>query len=119
MATTAQAAAGLPALRKAVADKTLRDSGYQVTPDQVLITNGGKQAVYQAFATLLDPGDEVLLPAPYWTTYPEAVALAGGISVPIVADETAGYLVSIDQLEAALTPYTRCCLLYTSPSPRD
>jgi aspartate/methionine/tyrosine aminotransferase len=108
-------AAGLPALRKAVADKTLRDSGYQVTPDQVLITNGGKQAVYQAFATLLDPGDEVLLPAPYWTTYPEAVALAGGISVPIVADETAGYLVSIDQLEAALTPRTKV-LLFCSPS---
>src|SRR6476646_3199000 len=108
-------AAGLPALRKAVADKTLRDSGYQVTPEQVLITNGGKQAVYQAFATLLDPGDEVLLPAPYWTTYPEAIALAGGVSVPIVADETAGYLVSIEQLEAALTPRTKV-LLFCSPS---
>ncbi len=108
-------AAGLPALRKAVADKTLRDSGYQVKPEQVLITNGGKQAVYQAFATLLDPGDEVLLPAPYWTTYPEAIALAGGVSVPIVADETAGYLVSIEQLEAALTPRTKV-LLFCSPS---
>src|SRR6476646_5308141 len=108
-------AAGLPALRKAVAEKTLRDSGYEVTPEQVLITNGGKQAVYQAFATLLDPGDEVLLPAPYWTTYPEAIALAGGVSVPIVADETAGYLVSIEQLEAALTPRTKV-LLFCSPS---
>ena len=108
-------AAGLPALREAVAKKTLRDSGYQVTADQVLITNGGKQAVYQAFATLLDPGDEVLLPAPYWTTYPEAVALAGGVTVPVVADESTGYLVSIDQLEAALTPRTKV-LLFCSPS---
>ena len=73
-------------------------------PDQVLITNGGKQAVYQAFATLLDPGDEVLLPAPYWTTYPEAIALAGGVSVPVVADEKADYLVTIDQLEAGADP---------------
>ena len=81
----------------------------------MLITNGGKQAVYQSFATLLDPGDEVLLPAPYWTTYPEAIALAGGVSVPIVADETAGYLVTIDQLEAALTPRTKV-LLFCSPS---
>jgi len=108
-------AAGLPALRKAVADKTARDSGLQVTPQQVLITNGGKQAVYQAFATLLDPGDEVLLPAPYWTTYPEAITLAGGLSVPVVADEAAGYLVTIDQLESALTPRTKA-LLFCSPS---
>jgi aspartate aminotransferase len=108
-------AAGLPALRQAVAEKTARDSGLQVTAQQVLITNGGKQAVYQAFATLLDPGDEVLLPAPYWTTYPEAIALAGGVSVPVVADETAGYLVTIAQLEAALTPRTKA-LLFCSPS---
>jgi len=108
-------AAGLPALRQAVADKTARDSGLQVTAQQVLITNGGKQAVYQAFATLLDPGDEVLLPAPYWTTYPEAVALAGGVSVPVVADEAAGYLVTIAQLEAAFTPRTKA-LLFCSPS---
>ena len=108
-------AAGLPALRKAVAEKTLRDSGYQVTPEQVLITNGGKQAVYQAFATLLDPADEVLLPAPYWTTYPEAVALAGGVNVPVVTDESSGYLVSLDQLEAARTPRTKV-LLFCSPS---
>jgi aspartate aminotransferase len=108
-------AAGLPALREAVAKKTLRDSGYQVTADQVIITNGGKQSVYQAFATLLDPGDEVLLPAPYWTTYPEAVALAGGVTVPVVADESTGYLVSIDQLEAVRTPRTKV-LLFCSPS---
>jgi aspartate aminotransferase len=108
-------AAGLPALRQAVAEKTARDSGLQVTAQQVLITNGGKQAVYQAFATLLDRGDEVLLPAPYWTTYPEAIALGGGVSVPVVADETAGYLVTIDQLEAALTPRTKA-LLFCSPS---
>src|ERR1700710_1613540 len=97
-------AAGLPALREAVAVKTKRDSGYDVTASQVIITNGGKQAVYQAFATLLDPGDEVLLPAPYWTTYPEAVALAGGVPVDIYTDETSGYLVTVEQLEAARTP---------------
>ncbi len=108
-------AAGLPALRAAVAEKTLRDSGFQVRADQVLITNGGKQAVYQAFATLLDPGDEVLLPAPYWTTYPEAIALAGGVTVPVVADEKADYLVTIDQLELGLTPRTKV-LLFCSPS---
>ncbi len=108
-------AAGLPALREAVAQKTKRDSGLEVGATEVLITNGGKQAVYQAFATLLDPGDEVLLPAPYWTTYPEAIALAGGVSVPVVADESAGYLVTIDQLEAALTQKTKV-LLFCSPS---
>jgi aspartate/methionine/tyrosine aminotransferase len=108
-------AAGQPLLRKAVAEKTLRDSGYEVAAEQVIITNGGKQAVYEAFATLLDPGDEVLLPAPYWTTYPEAIALAGGVSVPVVADENAGYLVTLDQLEAALTPRTKV-LLFCSPS---
>ncbi|MEP6562308.1 MAG: pyridoxal phosphate-dependent aminotransferase [Nakamurella sp.] len=108
-------AAGLPVLREAVAKKTLRDSGYQVTADQVIITNGGKQAVYQAFATLLDPGDEVLLPAPYWTTYPESIALAGGVTVPVVADERSDYLVSIEQLQAALTPRTKV-LLFCSPS---
>ena len=108
-------AAGIPALREAVAVKTKRDSGYDVTASQVIITNGGKQAVYQAFATLLDPGDEVLLPAPYWTTYPEAVALAGGVPVPVLTDETAGYLVTVEQLEAARTPRTKV-LLYCSPS---
>jgi aspartate aminotransferase len=108
-------AAGLPVLREAVAVKTLRDSGYAVTASQVVITNGGKQAVYQAFATLLDPGDEVLLPAPYWTTYPEAIALAGGVPVEVLADETTGYLVSVEQLEAARTPRTKV-LLYCSPS---
>ncbi len=108
-------AAGLPALREAVAAKTKRDSGLEVGATEVLVTNGGKQAVYQAFATLLDPGDEVLLPAPYWTTYPEAIALAGGVSVPVVADESTGYLVSIDQLAAAVTPRTKV-LLFCSPS---
>ncbi len=108
-------AAGLPELRQAIADKTARDSNFVVKASQVLVTNGGKQAVYQAFATLLDPGDEVILPTPYWTTYPEAISLAGGVSVPVVADETAGYLVTIDQLQAALTPRTKV-LLFCSPS---
>jgi aspartate/methionine/tyrosine aminotransferase len=108
-------AAGLPELREAVAAKTARDSGLRVPASQVLITNGGKQAVYQAFATLLDPGDEVLLPAPYWTTYPEAIALAGGVPVEVVTDESSGYLASVEQLEAARTPRTKV-LLFCSPS---
>ena len=107
--------AGLPDLREAVAAKTARDSGYQVQPSQVLITNGGKQAVYQAFATLIDPGDEVLLPAPHWTTYPEAIALAGGTTVPVPTDESTGYLPSVEQLEAARTERTKV-LLWCSPS---
>jgi aspartate aminotransferase len=106
---------GLPELREAVAAKTARDSGYQVSASQVLITNGGKQAVYQAFATLLDPGDEVLLPTPYWTTYPEAISLAGGVAVPVMTDERTGYLTSVADLEAARTPRTKV-LLFVSPS---
>jgi aspartate/methionine/tyrosine aminotransferase len=108
-------AAGLPELRAAVATKTARDSGYSITAEQVLITNGGKQAVYQAFATLLDPGDEALLPAPYWTTYPEAIRLAGGVPVEVFAGEDQGYLVTVDQLEAARTQRTKV-LLFCSPS---
>jgi aspartate/methionine/tyrosine aminotransferase len=108
-------AAGLPALRAAIADKTLRDSGYAVAPNQVLVTNGGKQAVYEAFATIVDPGDEVLLPAPYWTTYPECIRLAGGTPVEVFAGADAGYLVTVEQLEAARTPRTKA-LLFCSPS---
>ncbi|WP_438940523.1 pyridoxal phosphate-dependent aminotransferase [Jiangella anatolica] len=108
-------AGGLPELKEAVAAKTLRDSGYQVEPSQVLITNGGKQAVYETFAALLDPGDEVILPAPYWTTYPESIALAGGVPVEVLADETTGYRVSVEQLEAARTSRTKV-LLFVSPS---
>ncbi len=108
-------AAGLPELRQAVADKTARDSGFAVAANQVLITNGGKQAVFQTFATLLDPGDEVLVPAPYWTTYPEAIALAGGDTVPVLTDESTGYLATVDDLEAARTERTKV-LLFVSPS---
>jgi aspartate aminotransferase len=108
-------AAGLPELREAVAAKTARDSGLIVEPGQVLITNGGKHAVYQAFATLLDPGDEVLLPTPYWTTYPESIALAGGVPVQVHTDESTGYLVSVEQLEALRTDRTKL-LLFVSPS---
>jgi aspartate/methionine/tyrosine aminotransferase len=106
---------GLPELRDAIAAKTARDSGYAISPSQVLVTNGGKQAVYQAFATVLDPGDEVLLPAPYWTTYPEAITLAGGVPVPVVSDESTGFRVGVEQLEAARTPATKV-LLFCSPS---
>jgi aspartate aminotransferase len=106
---------GLPELRAAVAEKTLRDTGYAIEGSQVLITNGGKQAVYNAFATLLDPGDEVLLIAPYWTTYPEAIQLAGGVPVQVDTDETSGYLATVAQLDAARTPRTKV-LLFVSPS---
>jgi len=108
-------AGGLPELKAAIVAKTARDSGYQVLPEQVLVTNGGKHAVYQAFATLLDPGDEVLLPTPYWTTYPETIRLAGGMPVEVFAGEDAGYLVSVEQLEAARTERTKV-LLFCSPS---
>ncbi|MDD9207076.1 pyridoxal phosphate-dependent aminotransferase [Georgenia sp. 10Sc9-8] len=108
-------AKGLPVLREAIAAKTLRDSGYEVSPDDVLVTNGGKQAVYQAFAAILDPGDEVILPAPYWTTYPEAIKLAGARTVEVVAGSDQGYLVTVDQLEAARTERTKA-LLFCSPS---
>ncbi len=108
-------AGGLPELKQAIADKTLRDSGYDVRAVQVVVTNGGKQAIYEAFATMLDPGDEVIVPAPYWTTYPEAIQLAGGVAVPVLADETQDYKVTVDQLEAARTDRTKV-LLFVSPS---
>ena len=108
-------AKGLPALREAIAAKTLRDSGYEVSPDDVVVTNGGKQAVFQAFAALVDPGDEVILPTPYWTTYPEVIALAGGRAVEVFAGADQDYKVTVDQLEAARTPRTKA-LLVCSPS---
>lgn len=108
-------AGGLPALKEAIADKTLRDSGWQISADQVLVTNGGKQALYNAFAALLDPGDEAILPAPYWTTYPESISLAGGVPVIVPTDETTGYRVSVEQLEAARTNKTKM-LVFVSPS---
>jgi aspartate aminotransferase len=108
-------AGGLPELKEAIAAKTLRDSGFEVSAGQVLVTNGGKQALYNAFATLLDPGDEVLLPAPYWTTYPESIRLAGGVPVEVMTDETSGYRATVAQLEAARTPRTKV-LVFVSPS---
>ncbi len=108
-------AAGLPVLREAIAAKTLRDSGLQVAPSQVVVTNGGKQAVYQAFQAVVNPGDEVLLPAPYWTTYPEAIALADGVPVEVFAGADQEYKVTVEQLEAARTDRTRV-LVFVSPS---
>ena len=108
-------AGGLPELKEAIAAKTKRDSSYEIGAAQVLVTNGGKQAVYEAFATLLDPGDEVLLPAPYWTTYPECIRLAGGVPVEVATDHSAGYLATVQQLEAARTERTKV-LLFCSPS---
>ncbi len=107
--------AGLPELRAAIAAKTLRDSALQVDPAQILVTNGGKQAVYNTFATLLDPGDEVIVPSPYWVTYPEAIVLAGGVSVVVPTVEATGFRASVDDLEAALTPRTKA-VLFVSPS---
>jgi aspartate aminotransferase len=108
-------AGGLPELKSAIAAKTVRDSGVRFEPGQILVTNGGKQAIYNAFATLLDPGDEVIVPTPFWTTYPESIRLAGGVPVEVLADETTGYLVTVDQLEAARTARTKV-LLFVSPS---
>src|SRR3954471_1953306 len=108
-------AGGLPELKQAIADKTRRDSGLEVRANQVVVTNGGKQAIYEAFATMLDPGDEVIVPAPYWTTYPEAIQLAGGVAVPMLADETQQYKVTVEQLDAARTERTKI-LLFVSPS---
>jgi aspartate/methionine/tyrosine aminotransferase len=106
---------GLPELREAVAKKTARDSGWAVEPAQVLITNGGKQAVYNTFAALVDPGDEVLVPAPFWVTYPEAIQLAGGTPVPVATDETTGFKATVEQLDRACTERTKA-LLFVSPS---
>ncbi|MBM3716056.1 pyridoxal phosphate-dependent aminotransferase [Microbacterium sp. LMI1-1-1.1] len=108
-------AAGLPVLREAIVEKTRRDSGLEVSPAQVIVTNGGKQAVYQAFQTVVNPGDEVLLPAPYWTTYPEAIALADGIPVEVFAGADQDYKVTVEQLEAARTDKTTV-LVFVSPS---
>ncbi|SEA79271.1 Aspartate/methionine/tyrosine aminotransferase [Bowdeniella nasicola] len=110
-------AKGLPALREAIASATLRDSGYEISPEDVLVTNGGKQAVFQAFAAILNEGDEVILPAPYWTTYPEAIALSGGVTVPVVAGAEADYKVSVEQLEAARTERTKVVLLCSPSNP--
>jgi aspartate/methionine/tyrosine aminotransferase len=107
-------AAGLPELREAIAVKTKRDSGFECQASQVLVTNGGKHAVFTAFAALCDPGDEVICPAPYWTTYPEAIVLAGGVPVVLQTDETNGFKVTVEQLDAALTPRTKV-LLFVSP----
>ncbi len=108
-------AGGLPELKKAIAEKTRRDSGYEVEPAQILVTNGGKQAIYEAFAAMLDPGDEVIVIAPYWTTYPESIKLAGGVPVFVVTDESTGYMAGVEQLEAARTERTKV-LVFVSPS---
>jgi aspartate aminotransferase len=110
-------AVGLPELREAIAIKTKDDSGTEITASQVVVTNGGKQAVYQAFAVLLDPGDEVILPSPYWTTYPEAIALAGGKSVEVFAGSDQNYMVTVEQLEKARTPKTKAMLLCSPSNP--
>ncbi len=108
-------AGGLPELKEAVAARTALDSGWEVAANQVLITNGAKHAIYNAFAALCDPGDEVLLPAPYWVTYPEAIRLAGGVPVIIPTDESTGFRATVAELEAARTPQTKV-LLFVSPS---
>ncbi len=108
-------AAGLPELREAIAAKTVRDSGVSVEPSSVVVTNGGKQAVYEAILAIVDDGDEVLLPAPYWTTYPEPIRLAGGTPVVLPTTEDTDFRVTVDQIEAARTERTKA-LLFVSPS---
>lgn len=107
--------AGLPELRAAIADKTLRDSGYEVKPEQVVVTNGGKQAVYETFQLLLDDGDEVIIPTPYWTSYPEAVKLAGGKPVEVFAGADVNFEPNVADLEAARTERTKAVII-TSPN---
>ncbi|MEZ5166973.1 MAG: pyridoxal phosphate-dependent aminotransferase [Acidimicrobiales bacterium] len=106
---------GLPELKEAIAEKTLRDSGFECAAADVLVTNGGKHAVYNTFEALLNPGDEVLLPAPYWTTYPEPIALAGAVTVPVLTTAADGFRASVEQLEAARTDKTKA-LVFVSPS---
>nr|WP_245325304.1 pyridoxal phosphate-dependent aminotransferase [Microbacterium amylolyticum] len=108
-------AGGLPALKEAIIEKTKRDSGLKVAPNQIVVTNGGKQAVYQAFQAIVNPGDEVLLPSPYWTTYPEAIQLADGTPVAVFAGADQEYKVTVAQLEAARTQKTKA-LVFVSPS---
>lgn len=108
-------AGGMPSLKEAIAAKTKRDSGYEVGADQVVVTNGGKHAVYNTMQVLLDAGDEVLLPAPYWTTYPEPVGLAGAVTTVLPTDERTGFQVTLDQLEAAKSSRTKA-LIFVSPS---
>ena len=106
---------GLPALRQAIVDVTARDNGVTIAAEQVLVTNGGKQALFNAFASIIDDGDEVLLPSPYWTTYPESIALAGGVSVVVPTDETVGYRTNPAQLDEYVTDRTKA-LVFVSPS---
>jgi aspartate aminotransferase len=108
-------AAGLPELREAIVVKTARDSGWQTNAAQILVTNGGKQAVYNTFEALLNPGDEVLLPAPYWTTYPEPIALAGATTVVVPTGAASGFKVTLEQLDEASTPRTKA-IVFVSPS---
>ena len=107
--------AGLPELREALVTVTARDSGVEVDPSQILVTNGGKQAVFQSFAALLNPGDEAIVPAPYWVTYPEAIKLAGGVPVPVSTDASSGFKVTVDQLEEATNDRTKL-VVFVSPS---
>lgn len=109
--------AGLPELREAIAKKTLRDSGYEITPQQVIVTNGGKQAVYESFQLLINPGDEVIIPTPYWVTYPEAVKLAGGTPVFVVADSDHGFIPTVEQIEAARTERTKAIIINSPNNP--
>jgi aspartate/methionine/tyrosine aminotransferase len=108
-------APGLPELRAAVARKTERDSGVTVEPQQVLVCNGGKQSLFHAFMSIVDAGDEILLPAPYWVSYPEMIGLAGGAVVEVPTTVHTGFRVTVDQLDAARTPATKA-LVFVSPS---
>lgn len=109
--------AGLPELREAIAAKTLRDSGYEVDPSQIVVSNGGKQAVYESFQILLDPGDEVIIPAPFWTSYPEVVKLAGGKPVEVLSGHDQQFIPTIEQLEHARTSRTKAIILNSPSNP--
>ncbi|WP_027481504.1 pyridoxal phosphate-dependent aminotransferase [Deinococcus pimensis] len=108
---------GVPELRQAIADKFARENGLSYTADQVTVSTGGKQALFNAFFALLDPGDEVIIPAPYWVSYPEMVAFAGGVPVPVDTRPEDGYDLDVDAVRAALTPRTKAIVINSPANP--
>jgi aspartate aminotransferase len=110
-------AAGMPELKQAIADKLASEDGLEYAPDQIIVTNGGKHSLYNLMMALLDPGDEVIIPVPYWVSYPEMVKLADGEPVFVITDEASGYKITPEQLEAAITPRTKLFILNSPSNP--
>ena len=109
--------AGILPLRQAICEKLLKDNGLHYDPAQIIVSNGAKHTLFTALSAIVDPGDEVLIPAPAWVSYPEMVGMVGGVPVLVQADERDDYLVTIDQLAAALTPRTKAIIINTPNNP--